>query len=208
MTRKDDGREQAWFIASRWQQYEGEARANLLRLIGISVFYAIELLDFHGFRLGPIDLPPVVDQRFHSAMTALAVCWSMIAAGVHVCLTRRVFPGAIKYLSTLGDIALLTTVLAIADGPRSPLVAVYFLVLALATLRFHLDLIRFATATCATGYLILNVQAAWLWEAKRVPSYHAMIVMAALILTGVFLGQVLRRVRTMAEGLSAPAGEA
>ena len=31
-----------WFIVSRWQQYEGEARANLLRIVGIGSFYIIE----------------------------------------------------------------------------------------------------------------------------------------------------------------------
>ena len=28
-----------WFIVGRWQEYEGEARANLLRIAGIGAFY-------------------------------------------------------------------------------------------------------------------------------------------------------------------------
>jgi hypothetical protein len=32
-------KERRWFIASRWEEYEGEGRANLLRMIGIAAFY-------------------------------------------------------------------------------------------------------------------------------------------------------------------------
>ena len=32
-----------WFIVGRWQEYEGEGRANLLRIAGIGAFYCIEL---------------------------------------------------------------------------------------------------------------------------------------------------------------------
>ena len=37
-----DTHERQWFIVSRWQEFKGEGRANLLRLIGIAVFYAVE----------------------------------------------------------------------------------------------------------------------------------------------------------------------
>ena len=33
--------DQSWHIIQRWQQYEGEARANLLRIGAIGTFYLI-----------------------------------------------------------------------------------------------------------------------------------------------------------------------
>jgi hypothetical protein len=43
MTRENADRQ--WFISGRWQEYEGESRANLLRVAGIALFYLIELLN-------------------------------------------------------------------------------------------------------------------------------------------------------------------
>lgn len=34
-----------WYIIGRWQEYDGERRANLLRIIGIGAFYLIELIN-------------------------------------------------------------------------------------------------------------------------------------------------------------------
>src|SRR5262245_53412598 len=38
-----------WFIVGRWQEYEGEARANLLRIVAVGAFYVVELLRFYVF---------------------------------------------------------------------------------------------------------------------------------------------------------------
>ncbi len=67
--------DQPWFIVGRLREYDGEQRANLLRIVGIAAFYTIELINRYGLQLGILDMPPVagVDQRFHLAVTALAV---------------------------------------------------------------------------------------------------------------------------------------
>ena len=56
------------------------------------------------------------------------------------------------YLATAWDLLMLTMVLLIADGARSPLTVGYFLVIGLAALRFSLPLIRFATVVAISGY--------------------------------------------------------
>ena len=68
-----------WFVIERWQEYAGEARANLLRIAGIAAFYVVELINFHGLHIGSIDLPVSVDVQFHQKVTALAVAWTMVA---------------------------------------------------------------------------------------------------------------------------------
>ena len=46
-----------WHIVGRWEEYEGEGRANLLRLIAVTAFYAIELAHYHGLKLGLFEMP-------------------------------------------------------------------------------------------------------------------------------------------------------
>ncbi|MCH7687098.1 MAG: hypothetical protein IH899_10530 [Planctomycetes bacterium] len=83
-----------WFIIGRWKEYEGEQRANLLRLIGIAAFYTIELINRHGLHLGFLDMPRVesVDERFHMAVTALAVAWANEKDAQAVATFRHNFP--------------------------------------------------------------------------------------------------------------------
>ena len=193
--------ERQWFVVGRWQEYEGEARANLLRIIGIAAFYIVELINYHGFHLGFLDMPKVGDvtPAFHQAVTALAVAWTMVGLGILLCLRGHIFPAHLKFISTGCDIVLLTAILTVADGPRSPLVVGYLLVVALATLRFNLPLVWFATGGSMAGYLFLLGHARWFREATRVPRYHQLMFLLALVLTGVVLGQVIRRVRWMAQ---------
>lgn len=201
-------RERHWFIVGRWQEFEGEARANLLRILGIGAFYAIELLNYRGLRLGALELPKLqgVDERFHQAVTALAVAWTLVGLGVLVCLRARVFPAALKFVSTACDVVLLSAVLTLADGPRSPLLVGYFLIVALSGLRFSLRLVWFATLGSMLGYLYVLGYARWFADPARhlrVERYQQLIFLLALALSGIVLGQVIRRVRRMAEEFAA-----
>jgi hypothetical protein len=83
----------------------------------------------------------------------------------------------------------------------------YLLVIALSALRFQLRLIWFATLATASGYLVLLGYAKW-WANREesvfgkreltVPQYHEFIFLLGLALTGIMLGQVIRRVKSMA----------
>jgi hypothetical protein len=192
--------DRSWFIVGRWQEFEGEARANLLRIIGLGLFYIVHLMNYYGFQLGPLELPKVegIDRPFHQAVTALTAAWSMVGMGVLLCLRRQFFPWTLKFFSTACDIILLTSILSVADGPKSPLIVGYFLIIALSTLRFNLPLVWCSAVGSMAGYLFLLGQAKWFRESMRVPRYQQIIVLLALLLTGIVLGQVIRRVRAMA----------
>ena len=195
-------KQRQWFIVGRWQQFEGEYRANVLRIIGIGAFYLIELANYHGLKLGAFELPPVagVDEPFHQAVTALAVAWAMVALGTILCLRGGVFPASLKFATTATDVVLLTAILTVADGPRSPLVVGYFLIVVLSTIRFDLALVRFAAAASIGGYLFLLGYAKWFSDRDlNVPRYHQVISVLALVLCGVVLGQAVRRVRRLAD---------
>ncbi len=45
--------ERQWYIVGRWQEFEGEERANLLRVVGIAAFYIIELINYYGLSTIP-----------------------------------------------------------------------------------------------------------------------------------------------------------
>jgi hypothetical protein len=206
-----------WFIVGRWEEYEGEGRVNLLRTIGIGAFYTIELLNYYGLQLGSFDWPVVVDTAFHQTVTALCVAWALVAMGTLVCLRQRIFPPALKYLTTGADVLLLTGILMVADGPRSPLVIGYFLVIALAALRFQLGLIWFGTLASMAGYLVLLGYAKWFAGREEsllgprditVPRYHQLVFLVGLALCGIVLGQVVRRVKAMAAEFASRIGTA
>jgi hypothetical protein len=192
--------DRAWYIVGRWQEYEGEARANLLRLAAVAAFYAIELINYYGIDLGFIRFPQVRDPAFHRTVTAIAAAWVLLGLGVHLWLRMHLMPAALKYVATGMDVVLLTLLLMVADGPRSPLVIGFFLIPAMATLRFQLRLVWFATIAAMLGYGWLLGWARWIADVRdvRVPRYQELIFLTALALSGLIQGQVIRRVKSMA----------
>jgi hypothetical protein len=185
-----------WFIASRWQEYESESRANLIRIVGIGAFYVIELLRFYVFeKAAPEHLP------FHRQATLIAVAWTMVALAIWMCLRLRIFPAALKYVSTACDLLLLTALAALnAPGPFSPLVLGYFLIIAMAALRFSLGLVWFATLASMLGYwsLVGLVDKKWFDADHAVLPTRQLVSLVSLALTGIVIGQVVRRVKSMA----------
>jgi hypothetical protein len=185
-----------WFIVGRWQEYEGEARANLLRVVAIGAFYIVELLRFYGFEKGAAEQLP-----FHRQATLVAVAWTLVALAIWMCLRMRIFPAALKYVSTGCDILLLTSLAALnAPGPFSPLVLGYFLIIAMAALRFSLGLVWFATLASMGAYwsLVGLVDKSWFDADHTVPPSRQLVTLLSLALTGIVIGQVVRRVKGMA----------
>lgn len=195
----------AWHVVQRLQSYRGEERANVVRIGAIACFYAIELINRHGFSLGPIELEQVrgVDDRFHAAMTALTAAWIVAAMGVVMMMRNQRFPPALKYVVTTIDVFLLTMMLMVADGPSSPLVVVYFLILAGSPLRFSLPHVRFTTAAVVVGYVV-TLGDAWMRRPTlRVPRYEQIMMVLAFVITGIALAELIRAVRAAAEGYAA-----
>ena len=187
-----------WFIVGRWQEYEGESRANLLRSIAIGAFYAVEL-----FRFYILEKANAASAPFHRQATLIAVAWAMVALAVLLCLRLKIFPAALKFATTACDILLLTALASLGAGPFSPLVLGYFLILALASLRFNLHLVWFATIASMLAYWsLVGLEDAktsrWFDANHAVPPTTQLITLLSLALTGVIIGQVVRRVQGMA----------
>jgi hypothetical protein len=196
-----------WYIVERWEEYEGEGRTNLLRIVAVGVFYLVELAQYHWFPAAGADEAELA--TYHQKVTALAVAWTMVSLAVLLCLRMRVFPAFLKYVSTGCDLLLLTALASVShgaksdapDGPESPLVLVFFLIMALASLRLSLRLVWFATLGSMLGYLALVGLAdkKWFDQEHAVPLVTQAITVLSLALTGIVLGQMIRRVRSLAE---------
>lgn len=195
-----------WFIAQRWQQYEGEQRANVLRLVSVGAFYMVHLLNYYRpFGLFELDVKP--DVVFHQAVTILAVAWTMLSLGVELCLRQQVFPRFLPYWTTGCDLLLLTAMLCVGSGESSPLVLGYPLIIILASLRVSLPMVQCATCGALAGYLFLMAWSKWsetfgIESVGRVPRYAQIMTLLAIALSGVILGQLVRGIRRMAEEFS------
>ena len=149
--------------------------------------------------------PTAESTAFHQRATAVAVAWTLVALAVLLALRLRIFPAALKYVSTTCDLLLLTALASLAAGPGSPLVLAYFLIIALAALRFNLGLVWFTTLGAMAGYwLLVGLEDAktsrWFDAQHAVPPVTQLITLLSLGLTGIVIGQVVRRVRSLADG--------
>lgn len=201
----DSARPSAWHVTSRLAALRGEERANGLRVLGVAVFYAIEVLNYHGLAVGPLHIPRVegVDASFHAMATALAVAWISVAAMVGLATKNRIFPPYLKYLSCAADLFLVGSVLTLADGPRSPVLAILFLIIALAGLRLDGRLVAFTTAGAVLAYVVSNLEVARRRPELAVPAHWQVTTAAALILLGLIVWQILEQTRRSVEAYAA-----
>lgn len=207
----------SWMIAQRWQAYDAEIRANYLRIAAIGLFYSVHLWTYISstqveqprdglWQLADIG---VVIRNFHLLVTLIAVAWAMLALGILVALQQQIFPRWLPYFSTASDLTLLTAIICLGTAARSPLVSGYFLILALATLRLQLPLVWFGTAGAAAAYVCVLGFSKWpdrfgltklLADSETdltVPRYQQIIVLLSIVLMGIVLGQIVRRVNRL-----------
>src|SRR6185503_9028121 len=91
--------------------------------------------------------------------------WAGVAGAVHLVLSRRIHPPAMKFITSLLDVLMITLLCAIADDPQipriTPLLLLYFAAIAAAPLRLSLPVVYVTTASCVLGYLSLLAYHAW-----------------------------------------------
>ena len=97
----------------------------------------------------------------------------------------------------------------LAKWIASPLVMEMFLVLAIASLRFRIGLIWFATLGAMICYMLLvgSVDATWFDSKHSTPVLTQAITLCSLAATGVVLGQIVRTPRRMADAFLERAGQ-
>jgi hypothetical protein len=196
-----------WADVRRLEAWAGEVRVNLIRAIAVVVFYGTHLLDVYVY--GRDRSPEAM--AYHAEATAIALGWMVAIFLLHGCLTRRFVPPALKYVATCWDITMISALLgASPDGPRSPLLYLYFVVLASSALRLSLPLVYattlgiMAAALVVLGYYVYYKVGRDAYYADDSPSRIArsseVIFLLAVGAAGLFAGQVVRQARRLVYG--------
>ncbi len=185
-----------WFIVGRLQQYEGETRACLLRMLAIFALYAVQMV--HYFLLLAEKTPD--DVKLHRQFTLLALGGTLFSLAILLCLKQKVFPAFLSYLSAAADALLVTAAASLVAGPQSVLVRIYFLVIVAAALRMNLRLVWCITILVMVCYesLIAVADKRWFDAQHEVPPTENLVMLLSLGIAGILVGQIIRRAKTVA----------
>ena len=192
-----------WEDTRRIEAWAGEVRVNLIRLAAIIAFYGNHLVQVYLLRDDP-----AVDRSFHITVTALALAWAMAVLALHICLSRRYVPPALKYVAVSWDIIMVTALLIVTGTPRSPLAVLYFLLIASAPLRLHLRLVYLASLGSMAAYVLflgyykyfmVGVER-YAKDPERLSRTNQAIFVLALGAAGLLAGQMVRQTRRLLQG--------
>jgi hypothetical protein len=150
---------------------------------------------FYGNHLLLLGLGQTEGGAWHWFATVLVACWAGGAVGFQWLRDR---PG-LHWPATYGwaalDVVMFTLLLLRGDGPRSPLLVCYPLLVAGAALRFRAGLVWFVTGLCSASYAILLLDA-WLRRPDcLVEVSTAVISLLSQVVMGVLMALLLRRFR-------------
>jgi hypothetical protein len=139
----------------------------------------------------------------------VAVAWACVVLLLYLALSHRWLPPWLPYAAALSDVALVTALLISGGDVRSPLLVLYWLVIASTPLRLSLPLVTATTAACALGYLValghyafvlVGATAYYADAARRVPRVQQGIILLGLVAAGVLAGQAVRQARRLVVG--------
>jgi hypothetical protein len=203
-----------WDDARRLEAWAGETRVNLIRAAALIGFYAYHLLNVFV-----LTDDASLRYAYNLKVTSVVLAWSLAVGALHVCLSRRWVPPALKYVATFWDLAMVSALL-LSDktaGPHSPLVFLYFLVIAAAPLRLSLRLVYAATlgamgaATLMMGCYVFGLigmmdyyapggGGLWLPKSWQIPRASEIVFLLSLGAAGLLAGQVVRQAKRLVQG--------
>lgn len=184
--------EAPWTAAGRAEEWAGELRVNLIRMVAIAAFYGQHLINYYVRKMA--DLTP----EYHLVVTGIALSWTAAALALHVALAGRRQLPYLKYAAVAWDCFMATSLLIVSDGPRSPLLVLLFLIVATASLRVHLRLVWVASVLVLLSYGAVCAHSRWVRPESRVPVHHHVIFALALGSAGLLAGQAVRQTRRFA----------
>jgi hypothetical protein len=194
---------QRWRDAQRLEAFAGEVRVNRIRLIAILIFYTRHLIDVY------VAKTAAAGGRYHTTETLIVQARAAIAVRLHWRLSARRVGEATKFIAVAWDLAMVTAICAAAGGAKTPLVLLYFVIIATAPLRLSLRLVYFATIGAGVCYLLLLAYYAWYlvgWDRYystpelQIPRSEQAIFVLSLVACGVLAGQVVRQARRLVIG--------
>jgi hypothetical protein len=188
----EERNEVPWTAALRVETWVGELRVNVIRLAAIAAFYGHHLFNRYVLKH---EIPP----GYTAAVTALALAWAVGALAIHIALTNHWMPTGLRFAAVGFDSLLVSSLLLLSEGPRSPLVGLLFLVIASSPLRMDLRVVWTATLLALLSYAFVCGHAKWKRPEWQVPRRQQVIVALALSAAGFLAGQSLRQARRLAQ---------
>jgi len=182
----------------RREAWAADRRSNAIRLGAVGVFTVNEFINYHVLH--------VVDLRFHVGSLLIVGIWVLSTVLFGILLREHIWPRTISYVIMSTDVLLLTWLLCLADGPKSPLVVLYFLIIAMSGTRVDPRVCFFTAGAAAFGYAAVLQFTKQQKPEFLVPPYHAAIVVLALLLTGVVMAHLVGRALSLLEGAMRGAG--
>lgn len=192
------------------EAWAGEIRVNLIRLLGLILFYANHLIQYHFLKDDAWRTT-----EYHNAITALVIAWGGMVAVIHIITIQRPeissrfrYKPWMKYAITVMDLLFIYSLTSLhPDGARGPLALLLFLVIAAAPVRFSLRLIYVATlgamltyvVMIGTNYMKLGSDRYYAVDnVSHVPRPTQAIMLLSLGGAGLLAGQVVRQARRLA----------
>jgi serine/threonine-protein kinase len=174
----------------RWARREP---ALSMRLAALGVFYAVEWVNYSA---------GIIDGTFHGKMTILIALWSASAIVFQQWVKAR--PGSIPARFGWGaiDSALFLSILLVADGAASPLIAGYSLLIVASGLWYRVRFVWFMTALSMLSYgvLIFDFYVRRAAELQKVCSPgidRHVIFLVAMVLLAAATSYLVARIRTL-----------
>lgn len=184
----------SWEDAARVESWAAETRVNLLRAAGVAAFYS-----HHAFNVYVLKVQ-WLSGAFNESMTRLALAWVVGIAAHHALLARRKNPMWARVASTIWDLLMTTALLMVAEGPRSPLVVVYLIVIALAGLRLSRMLVWISGVGALAGFMGVVLEAIMRRPALRLPHDVQGVTMVAMMVFTLISLQGVSQARRLIQG--------
>jgi serine/threonine-protein kinase len=179
-----------WHRLARWVRREPPLA---LRLCGLGLFYAVQLVQYHVLH--------TISRGFHFEVTFLVGIWALASFGLQQVLKRERWETLGILVWGAADVVALTSILLVADGVASPLVVGYPLLIVASGLWLRPIIVSFTTAAASASYLLLvtdfyfrrvGLQAGFDRSVER----HVFFVLA-LLLTGAAVRYQVGRSRAL-----------
>jgi serine/threonine-protein kinase len=135
---------------------------------------------------------------YHWFVTGLGLCWAAGAIWFSRVTSRARWRSAGVYAWAAMDVVLVTALLLVAEGPKSSLTVLYFILVTGSALRARLALVWYVTGLCLGSYALLLVDTTWRRPMYAIPAKDSAILLLSMALVGLSTYLLLRRSRTTA----------
>ena len=156
---------------------------NRLRLGGVVLFFFVHCLNYYHFGYTTSDV--------HKAMLSITALWFVFCGAIFLAHKFMVSRWWIKFLGSFIDVFLLSMILWVGDGPKSPLVSLYLILLILSGLHFSFSLLKCTIVFVIFAYLSTTYQASRYRPEYAIEHSQILIFLATICLCAAIIFQLV-----------------